>query len=531
MIGPEAENGSLEPRVVITDGGKVGIGSDDPKLFAEEASDLVIDGQGSHGLTISSGADGLGNIRFANGKEADSLERGRISYNHASQALILGAGGEDHVWLTQEGKMGLGTVEPKASFQIHGGSDASLAENSGYLVLGSIDGRNMVLDNNEVQARNNGVRSSLYLQAHGGGLFINQHRTQDEHISLTEEGRIGIGTTSPKTSLHIASGQDANLNDASGYLVIGATSSGNLVIDNNEIQARDNGAESTLHLQAEGGDVVIHGHQNDSQKIIVTGEGHLGIGVSAPSSHLHVRDFKNLDANDLNAHIVTFENTSSGTNADVLALKVGHSSPGTSNNFITFFGGNSAVGSIERNAAGSISFNSSGADFAEYLPRLDPKERIEPGDVIGIISGKVTRRTDGAQQVLVVTSQAVVIGNCPVEHERDLCESVAMVGQVRTKVRGPVKAGEVLISSGLNDGTAMAVPIDELLPNDCSRVVGRSWESNEESGVKLIVTSIGGYGGYGLNSLMDTINEIKKRLVAVEDQLACHLSTDSVPAS
>ena len=38
------------------------------------------------------------------------------------------------------------------------------------------------------------------------------------------------------------------------------------------------------------------------------------------------------------------------------------------------------------------------------LPRLDPDERIEAGDVVGIFNGKVTKRTEGAHRVMVVSS-------------------------------------------------------------------------------------------------------------------------------
>lgn len=51
---------------------------------------------------------------------------------------------------------------------------------------------------------------------------------------------------------------DASLGGgASGYLVLGATNGVNMVLDNNELIARDNGAVSPLHLQAEGGAVAI----------------------------------------------------------------------------------------------------------------------------------------------------------------------------------------------------------------------------------------------------------------------------------
>ncbi len=604
VIGPEMDDGSQDSKVVITNGGKIGIGALDPNEYSQQASDLVVAGDANHGLTIASGPEGLGNIRFANGTNADALELGRITYNHDSKSLIFGADGEDFMWLTDEAKIGIGIDDPKAPLHIGGGTDASLAENSGLLVIGPIDSQNLVLDGNEIQSRNDGSRATLHLQADGGGLVINQHRGALNQVSIQENGRVGIGTTNPRVSLHITNGEDVSLGNASGFFVLGDVEGSNLAIDNNEIQSRNDGNRSTLFLQAEGGGLIvnqhrgalnqvsiqengrvgigtinprsslhiangndvtlgedsgffvlgnvegfnlaidnneiqarnnasisplflqreggriaIHSNQGESQQIIATEEGHLGVGLSAPSSHLHVRDSINQNAGNLSAHVASFENTSSGASADVLALSVGRENPGASNNFITFFGGGAIVGQIEGNGSGGITLNSTSADFAEYLPRFDPHEHIGPGDVVGVVGGKVSRRTHTAQQVFVITNQAIVLGNAPPENERRFFESVAMVGQVKTKVRGSVKDGDVLIPSGLNDGVAIPIPIDDLPAHGCTQVLGQSWESNEDSEVKLVTTLIGGNIGYRNRSLVNAIDGLRDRLHAVEEKL------------
>lgn len=69
-------------------------------------------------------------------------------------------------------------------------------------------------------------------------------------------GNVGIGTTSPGAPLHVVGGSDASLSGG-GYFVAGSTSSRNLVIDNNEIMARNNGYTSTLYLNKDGGEVHI----------------------------------------------------------------------------------------------------------------------------------------------------------------------------------------------------------------------------------------------------------------------------------
>ena len=82
-------------------------------------------------------------------------------------------------------------------------------------------------------------------------------------VDLSGGNRVGIDTwITPDAQLavsgnvQILSGFEASLS-SDGYLQTGATTSSNLVMDNNEIAARNNGAESPLWLQPNQGNVVI----------------------------------------------------------------------------------------------------------------------------------------------------------------------------------------------------------------------------------------------------------------------------------
>ncbi|MBK8845587.1 MAG: hypothetical protein IPO27_03095 [Bacteroidetes bacterium] len=72
-------------------------------------------------------------------------------------------------------------------------------------------------------------------------------------MTISSSGKVGIGTTTPTTMLHVTGGSDAKLGSG-GYAVFGAIGSTNIVIDDNEIMARSNGAVSNL-LNADGGDI------------------------------------------------------------------------------------------------------------------------------------------------------------------------------------------------------------------------------------------------------------------------------------
>jgi len=87
----------------------------------------------------------------------------------------------------------------------------------------------------------------------------------------------------------------------SGFLLMGEVASENLVLDNNEIQARNNGAASQLYLQKEGGDLSIH-YGGGAAEFRVAASGSVGIGTGAPTSKLDVRGNIRLGNNgELNA--------------------------------------------------------------------------------------------------------------------------------------------------------------------------------------------------------------------------------------
>lgn len=95
-------------------------------------------------------------------------------------------------------------------------------------------------------------------------------------MTFRGDGNVGIGTASPETKLQILGGTDVNSADG-GYLINGPLTGTNLGIDNNEIQARNNGAAATLFINAEAGDVIM-----------LRDGGNLGIGTASPVDKVHI---------------------------------------------------------------------------------------------------------------------------------------------------------------------------------------------------------------------------------------------------
>ena len=231
-------------------------------------------------------------------------------------------------------------------------------------------------------------------------------------------------------------------------------------------------------------------------------------------------------------HVALIENNSDVGSADVLALRINEAvaAIGSGNNYITFFdSGGTSLGSIQGNGAGGVAWGGPGEDYAEYLLRLDPSETIEPGDIVGVFAGRVSKATDGADQLLVVSTAPIVAGNDPGEEHRAVYELVAFIGQVQVQVRGPVTAGDFIIPSGLDDGSGVAIAPEAITAAQFAQVVGQAWEDADNTGLKTVRVAVGlVQSDPTVVRLVERVQSQEARLAAIEARLA---QLEAAPAS
>ncbi len=183
--------------------------------------------------------------------------------------------GSTSAYLKTEG-LGISNSSPLTKLHITGGQDAGFGVNqNGYAMFGLANSSNLIIDANEIMARNNGRKTDLYLQNDSGNVILCANNEGIVGVGSS----IGVGTTAPFSKLHIVGGQDAGLsnNTGNGYLMLGSGTGSNLVIDNNEIIARNNavsGASVDLFLQHDAGNVILCGNE----------QGGVGIGITAGTS-------------------------------------------------------------------------------------------------------------------------------------------------------------------------------------------------------------------------------------------------------
>jgi hypothetical protein len=105
-------------------------------------------------------------------------------------------------------------------------------------------------------------------------------------MRISSEGNVGIGTGTPQAKLHVSNGQEVALNNG-GSLIIGPVNSNNLAMDNDEIQARNNGTAGTLFLNRHGGvtqtgsDLDVFGVVNATGNITTDGKINVGGDIDA----------------------------------------------------------------------------------------------------------------------------------------------------------------------------------------------------------------------------------------------------------
>ena len=139
-----------------------------------------------------------------------------------------------------------------------------------------------------------------------------------------------------------------------------------------------------------------------------------------------------------------------------------------------------------------VSYSSGSADYAEWLERANPSERISAGEIVGVTGGKISKNTVKAHQLMVISTKPAVLGNVPKEGTEHLYEKVAFMGQIPVRVKGLVLTGDYILPSGLNDGQGIAVSPDDIKVTQYKEIVGVAWSASlNTNGISVVNMAIG----------------------------------------
>lgn len=204
-------------------------------------------------------ASGKNSIAMGEGNKALGLNSVAFGLNSTANGFYSMVSGQ-HCRTGSEGSFATGlSTEALGMHSFAAGSDTRASGQSSFAMGSGIVSRAYVAAfgryNDTISASGGWVNTDpLFMLGNGSS-----NTSRSNALLVTKEGNMTIGGRLPATRLHIEGGTDASMNNSSGYMVIGAINSTNVVFDNNEIMARNNGVSSTLFLQNGGGAFEIGG--------------------------------------------------------------------------------------------------------------------------------------------------------------------------------------------------------------------------------------------------------------------------------
>lgn len=163
-----------------------------------------------------------------------------------------------------------------------------------------------------------------------------------------------------------------------------------------------------------------------------------------------------------------------------------------------------------------VTFASGAEDYAEYLPKLNPKETFMAGELVGLKNGFITKDTKGADQIMVISHNPAMLGGMPKAGTEEQYEMVAFMGQIPTRVIGEIEAGDYILPSGYANGLGIGKSKAEMKPSDYKKVLGVAWEESKGKPMSVVNVAI----GLNTNDLAEVVDEQEQQLKAQQEEIS-----------
>ena len=297
-------------RLTIDSSGNVKVPTDNTKLQIGASQDLSLFHNGSTGNSNISNVTGDLFIQGNNGS-GTAVNQIAVKSNAAVELNYQGTKKFETIssGATVTGSLGIGTTSPSSELHVKGSGEILRLETtettgSNYINFNDAD------ENKAYLGLGSGADDSLSIWlVKNSSLRFATNNT--ERMRITEDGNIGIGTTSPDGALSVYDTTDT-------YLYLQNNTTGTAAGDGSRIGFT--GASSVLRIQnQESSDIAFH--TAGSERLRLESDGKLALGNTSPQQLLHVWPDT---ANTTSSYVrVTAGDRGSGTGLDL-----GHDSSG-----------------------------------------------------------------------------------------------------------------------------------------------------------------------------------------------------------
>ena len=543
------------------------------RIFTNSAERMRIDSSGNVGIGTTSPGNKLhvngGEIQVVNSSYGKLLLQNSTNYVYGDQNgvaifnannnLRLYTVGSERLRIDSSGNVGIGTTSPSYALDINNDTSTILnlhRPNSSTAAASFLDFTFNTADaSSAIYARIRADVETNTDSGQGGDLSFHTANagTISEVMRITENGQVGIGTTSPSAKLHLQDGdfritsvfpriylQDSNHNSdfsiingngnlrfyddtntadrlyisAAGNIGIGTTSPGDMLhihatgngykalIVEDDARRIELGRDMIAAKSADGSTVQNLYIQPSGNTAFATNSGNVGIGTTSPTAILDVRGGSSGN-NDIDRYVrfkasngeKRFDFYIGGTgNASILDM---YSSDGTTKGVqiasggTTYFnGGNVGIGTTSPAVKFEVDSGSSVAAFFKSSANTVPVSLFTTNNAISTIGFKGLGSTSEYHVRVGTNVNDFVAYTNNTEKLRITSSGNVGIGTTSPSQKLHV-AGNVIISSGSGSSDSILT-----IESDTSNTAG-----NENSNPRIELKQDGGviYGHFGLN--------------------------------